>query len=62
MFKKNLIINEWDMGWLEKILNGRCRTIVYRRVGDTMHVAVRGMGLVDFLKVRKPLKKMALHW
>lgn len=59
---KKLIINDYDMGKLQNLVSGRCRTIAYRRCGETMHVALCGIGLGDLLTIRRPLKNMALYW
>jgi hypothetical protein len=59
---KKLIINNWDMGKLQNLVAGRCRTIVFRRCGETIHVVLNGIGAKDFLEIKKPLKNMALYW
>jgi hypothetical protein len=58
---KKLIINNWDMGKLQNLVSGRCRTIVFRRCGETIHVVLNGLGAKDYLAIKKPLNNMALY-
>jgi hypothetical protein len=58
---KKLIINNWDMEKLQNLVSGRCRTIVFRRCGETIHVVLNGLGAKDYLAINKSLNNMALY-
>jgi hypothetical protein len=60
--KKAIIIRGIDEGRFYNIVRGTCRSIVYRRIGDQTHLVMNGISLIDWLRIKKPIKNMALWW
>jgi hypothetical protein len=60
--RKAFIIRGKDWDKMYRIVQGTCRSIIYERDGMQMNVVLNGIGFKDFLRVRKPLKRMSLYW